>query len=308
MILFAGAGTSAQLDYPSWDRLLSDIEKKFVSPPTVFDPEIKLNKTIFADVLIKHIFDSGRMDEFLKFLERCFNPENKQKPNEFHETLINLGYSGIFTTNYDFVLEIAMTSLINKERGSIPNITSIDLCDDRTITKMDLSDYLRSLSLHELQRRVLHIHGIYRNPEKIILSESKYLKAYGEISNDCKKVDVPLDSLHRKVLWSILVMYPVLFVGFSLLDPFFMPMLEIVRRDLKLDGDSHHYAILPSTDIEKAFELKQKFCIESIFYYYVKDSRDYSGLHHLIGAINHEIGRSGHAGDLLSMSEELMER
>jgi NAD-dependent SIR2 family protein deacetylase len=308
MILFAGAGTSAQLGYPSWEGLLNEIEKKFVSPPTIFDSESKKDKPRFADTLLVHISNSGRMDECLKFLERSFNPDNKQRPNEFHETLINLGFSGIFTTNYDFVLENALTAVIIKESGPIPNITSIDLCDEGTITKKDLSEYLRSLSSRELQKRILHVHGIYRNPEKIILSENKYLKAYGEITNDCKKIDAPLDSLHRKVLWSILVMYPVLFVGFSLSDPFFMPMLEIVRRDLKLDGDSHHYAILPSTDIEKAFEIKQKFCIESIFYYYVKDSRDYSGLHHLIGAINHEMGRSGHAGDLLSLTEELMER
>jgi hypothetical protein len=87
-----------------------------------------------------------------------------------------------------------------------------------------------------------------------------------------------------------------------------MPMLEIVRRDLKLDGDSHHYAILPSTDIEKSSNLKQKYCIESIFYHYVENSRDYSGLNYLISSINNEMGRTGSAGDLRSLSEELMER
>lgn len=307
MILFVGAGSSAQLGYPIWDTLLDEIEKEFAES-AAFPQNLKKDKTRFADILIKYIDDNGKMVEFQKFLERRFNPKGKLHPNEFHETLIRLGFCGIFTTNYDVVLENSLSSVILKEGGTIPNITSIDLCNDNTITRMQLSDFLRALSLKETQKNILHIHGLYTNPDKFILSESEYRKKYGEIGDDSKKDNAPLDSLHRKVIWSLLVMYPVLFVGFSLSDPFFMPMLEIVRRDLKLDGDSHHYAILPSTDIEKSSNLKQKYCIESIFYHYVENSRDYSGLNYLISSINNEMGRTGSAGDLRSLSEELMER
>ena len=89
------------------------------------------------------------------------------------------------------------------------------------------------------------------------------------------KNQVQIDSkwtLHRKLLWAVLATRRVVFVGFSLDDPYFEKMLEIVSKDLWRWDKSIHFAIMSISpesvqDLkEKAERFKREYGIDTIFY------------------------------------------
>jgi SIR2-like domain len=92
-----------------------------------------------------------------------------------------------------------------------------------------------------------------------------------------------LDTFHRKVLWSLLTMRPVIFVGFSVDDPAFRLMLDFVREDFDLaPGAPAHIAVLPSDPGDKDHQQSdadqlRPFGILPVFY---DTTRDASGATH----------------------------
>ena len=88
-------------------------------------------------------------------------------------------------------------------------------------------------------------------------------------------------TFHRKLLWAVLATCRVVFVGFSMEDPYFNKMLEIVSTDLWGWNKSIHFAIMgisaeDKEDIQdskdKADRLKSKYGIETVFYEVVEKS------------------------------------
>ncbi len=284
-VLMVGAGSSAIVGYPHWGNLINELRGMFAPelPKPTSDDILK-----YSDQIKKSANESRRIDEYYKFLDRIFAPhKNRQNYTEFHCALVKLGFCGLATTNYDMVLEFAAGAV--NEGGDYRRCESIDLCNkDR---RYHVFDFLRSLSPENLYISVLHLHGCHNNPKEIILTREDYLDKYGMKSHEEDSPPDPgriLDSLHRKVIWSLLVMHPLVFVGFSMSDPFFMDLLRIVQHDFSLDADTVHFVIMGYSDAGERGEIERRlksYGVQPVFYYAPKDRNgvvDHRGLQNMI--------------------------
>jgi SIR2-like domain len=247
-ILLVGAGSSNSIGYPTWKQLVENLR-------TQFAPQLEITgetEPEFASRIVAEIGQTAQIESYYNFLQKTFEPSNDRKSfDEFHLSLVQLGFCGIVTTNYDEVIESAIRDIYRSEIG--PYVCdSIDLCDDNSHNL--IFRFLRSLSTYSKPRWVLHLHGHHRNPKKLILTGEDYKKRYGEeplYDASGRPQNMALDSLHRRVLWAILTTHPVVFVGFSLHDPFFTHILQIIGRDFELGIDTEHFAIMPYTSLEE---------------------------------------------------------
>ena len=162
-----------------------------------------------------------------------------------------------------------------------------------------------------IQQRIAHLHGTYRNSESIILSSKDYQKAYGLVacediskSKDHQKISgfelsserqVEKNSewtFHRKLLWAVLATRRVVFVGFSMNDPYLNKMLETVSEDLWGWGKSIHFAIMNISSESagdsktKAKKLKSDYGVSTVFY--EVSSKSHQGLDDIITEIAKE--------------------
>lgn len=284
-VLMVGAGSSALVGYPPWGELINKLREKFASDlPEPASDDIPT----YSDRIKVEIVNSRKTSEYYKFLDRTFAPhENHQNYTDFHCALIKLGFCGLVTTNYDKVLECAIGE-VNEDRKYRP-CESIDLCNK--CRQYRVFEFLRSLSPENLYTSVLHLHGCHDNSQEIILTQGDYLEKYGMKVREEDSSPGPrriLDSFHRKVIWSLLVMHPLVFVGFSMSDPFFMDLLEIVQHDFSLDTDIVHFAIMGYSDADKRGEIERRLKqsgVQSVFYHAPKDQNgiaDHRGLQNMI--------------------------
>jgi len=309
-LLVVGSGSSKIIGYPSWDELLEKLRNKFA--PNLEKRSGRYDPAGYADLIKGQIIRENREIEYHKFLERTFEPKSSRRTcDEVHRVLVNLNFKGIVTTNYDAVLESAIVEARSDGRDFIQSCDPVDLCDESKLYRV--SAYLRSLSTSENYRSVLHVHGCYKNPEHIILTENDYKSKYGNLNAEGKKMHIPLDTLHRKVIWALLSMHSIVFVGFSMEDPFFMRMLEVVQTDLQQEGDMLHVAILPSTDKEKAYILSNKYCVQPIFYLLPQktnpnEEADHSTLRRLIFEIADKTGVPIGSSSISEITKKMLER
>lgn len=281
-ILMVGAGSSTIVGYPGWSKLVDELGK--------LTPQIsRINNEDDLDYAgrIKNQLDGeGRIKEYFDFLESTFRPKQKQF-TQFHTSLLNLGFAGIVTTNYDIVLELA----IHQVYGNW--YKSIDLCSSEK--KYDVFGFLRSISNKKIINSVLHLHGCFENSKNIILTQNDYLKAYGETNLDGEKMEHGqiLHTFHRKVIWSLQASHPLVFVGFSMKDKFFMKMLEIVMQDFKLDSEPMHYAIISDKEKETLRSLE----LNGIYPLFYPHSEDHIYLQKLISEVENSLNKISTADD-----------
>lgn len=281
-VLMVGAGSSNLVDYPRWSELIDELNS-LVPSLNKNDGEDLLE---YADRIKNQLEDEGNIEKYYDFLKGRFKPNPTKHFTDFHCSLLNLGFTGIVTTNYDIVLERAAS---NNGDWCEP----IDLCslDD----KYNIFKYLRSISRSEERTIILHLHGCFNNPKKIILTQKDYLYAYGEITTDEKNGEIIeekvkpgriLHTFHRKVIWSLLATHTLVFIGFSMNDDFFMKMLEIVKEDFNLDSEPMHFAVMSDRDKDRTSKnLKSK----GVFPLFYPHSDDHLGLQYLISKIEHLI-------------------
>lgn len=305
-ILIAGAGASAGL-YPSWKKLLINLGKEATDRDPNFKPYSENEDYLdFADRVKKSLGS----DIYYSYISKVFEPSTPTHES-FHETLCRLPFKAIATTNYDRVLENAMLA-VESERDA-PKFT---LSGDNSICigGMEiriLNEFLLSLNYNtKKQKKILHLHGIYNITDSIILCREEYYSKYGfvlkipaktlyeEIKNDTMSEESLQKLLfdrgyqwpiHRKLLWSLLATRRVVFMGFSLTDPYFTKMLDFVSSDLHTYFSETHFLIIRvnKENKEKTFEfgrqIKQKYGVETIFF---EDDITYKGLEKFVFELN----------------------
>ena len=272
-LLLAGAGASAKLGYPTWAELVKQLADEFA-------PTLQLSDDYLGDVdkIKAHADDTGRSDEYFKRLDRLFCPDPAQGiDSRFHRQLISLGFCGLITTNFDQTLEHACIAEYTDSTGP-HRCESVDLRADRPYL---VFDFLRGLGASPRHTRVLHLHGLHSLPKRLILGARDYADAYG---HELSAPDAALRTLPRKIIWTLLAIRPVLFVGFSMRDPFFRKTLNLVRTDFLLTDEPAHFSIMPyEVDVHATAgaleqtsaheEAKERIrarlpsCIVPIFYY-----------------------------------------
>lgn len=233
-LLLAGAGASAVMGYPLWGGLVRHLAQEFA-------PALVLSDDYLGDVdkIAAAVEGAGRADEYFKLLDRTFCVDGATRRDlQFHRRLISLGFSGITTTNFDPTLEQACIAEYSGSAG-VHRCEPVDLRDQRPYL---VYDFLRSLGASHKHERVLHLHGFHGLPRRLILGARDYAEAYG---HDLSTPDVALKTLPRKIIWTLLATRPVLFVGFSMTDPFFGKTLELVKQDFILTNEPAHFSIIP---------------------------------------------------------------
>lgn len=284
-LLFVGAGCSALIGYPTWGKLIKEIEKLAIncggdiSSETV---QTNLDFISYAEILKEHIRSSkGNCYRYYALIENLFKPRSECSIDDFHRNLVQLPFSGIVTTNYDVSLEDAILA-VNQGRVRYPSLV-VPPMNPSSIMK-----FFKSLNSSGVLEHVLHIHGKYDIGESIVLSRDEYIETYGlsVVPNTGRVQDRHPDKFFMRVLWAIFATRRIVFIGFGLEDPFLEFLMSNVSDDLWLWDQPHHYAIMPINLEEKsesllfAKRLRKDLSIEVVFY----ENQDHSfqGLRNLI--------------------------
>jgi hypothetical protein len=213
LVIFAGAGIST--------------EKSGVLPFSFYDEicrelRIKpnLKKYPFPTVLTKYCKKYSRS----KLIEKIFHrfqviesyPSLYNHATEFHRELSTLYQIRIiFTTNWDNFFE--------KECSALPFVSSQDF-----------------VYWNFPERKVFKIHGSISNIGSIIATEEDYKKSYNELKNK-------LIGNYLKVALST---YTFVFCGFSMNDPDFQKILQLLKKEL-LEYSPKFYLVTIDHDIDK---------------------------------------------------------
>jgi hypothetical protein len=163
--------------------------------------------------------------------------DRRLPPSAVHKLIAGTHYRAIITTNYDKLLETAITF----ERGWFPTVFT--------------SESVSSLGsvLYEGPFFVYKLHGDVAAAESIVLTSQDYdrlILRYPHV---------------RSFLQAIFLNYVVLFVGYSLYDPDF----QLVLKELRLIFEGYtptHYALLPDAHEFTAEHLMARMNIQVIPY------------------------------------------
>jgi len=311
-VLLAGAGSSMFVGYPGWGQLIEQMRAEF-APDLLWAHN--LSPMSFATAIVDEIEKNNRLADYYNFLDRTFarRPSSAKQHDDLHVALVQLGFCGLVTTNYEEVIESAVIEAYTTEL--LPwRCAALDLCLQRSYR---VFDFFQALAQRKNPEWVLHLHGHYLNPKGIILTERDYQRRYGESPTydaQQRPLNVKLDTLHRKVLWTLFATHPLVFVGFSLSDDFFVHMLRVVREDFELGTDLTHFAFVGVTDEEdqvKAQQYLRQYNTMPIFYrvpeYKEGEVPDHGDLRRVVNELAAETGSPIKSSSISAINRRMLE-
>ena len=309
-VLMVGAGSSVRVGYVTWDGLLEELENLADQCGRDFekDEEKRVKKPLeYAEDIKSHIRDkTGDLGRYYALLDQLFKPKSPAY-DDFHKMLVSLPFRGILTTNYDTVLEAALGEL--KPQFGYDNSLVID---ENSAGRVH--EFLMAMNNDKrITRRIAHLHGKFDTPNNIILSIEDYYRAYGlRLTTNHVQGDSEW-TLYRKLLWAVLATRRVVFIGFSMKDPYFNKMLETVSTDLWRWDKSIHFAIMSisseGTESSKsnAERLKREYGVGTVFYEDLDNS--HQGLDQIVDEIHEACTISGQpTADQVDWLEEVNQR
>jgi hypothetical protein len=234
-ILFAGAGVSADAEYPRWEKLLSDLDEEVQSGKLVTPASGTASGARMSPKYIPHISKIDdylwRAEEYRTLMGDSFQTwvagrftTNPDRTGNLARELVNLPFSHILTTNYDTVLETAYYEQHNKELKVV-----------HWEKRDQVRSFFRALERGTSDNYIVHLHGTCKDPSSIVLTDSDYVRRY-----------VLSDESSPKLM-ALIMMRAMVIVGFSLDDPQFNHLFRIVNAQLG-PGDARHFMIVPSSD------------------------------------------------------------
>lgn len=102
LLIFVGAGVSANSKFPSWDDLIQE-----------FRSELDIQETDYLKIA-QYYFDSVGQQKYLQKILDIFQEHANAQPNEIHDEIFRIKPRHIITTNYDSLLEQKMNSNLDK--------------------------------------------------------------------------------------------------------------------------------------------------------------------------------------------------
>lgn len=96
LILFVGAGISANSNLPTWGELIQSFKEELNLPDDNSDDYPRV---------AQYYYDTFGKNRYTKKIEEVFSSKGISKPNELHKLIEKIAPEHIITTNYDFLLE-----------------------------------------------------------------------------------------------------------------------------------------------------------------------------------------------------------
>lgn len=208
LVIFVGAGLSCKMGYPNWNTLIIDILGG------ISDKEEKSQKYIQAlkDEILNPIEVLSKISDHkpasIEILERTIRNHEATKPSKVHEKL-GLISDKIITTNYDSLLEKAL-----------PDFEKIVYTNQYRVSRLSKYD-----------QYIFKIHGDIEEPHNCILFPSEYDLLY-----DKEEKTATFE------LKKIISDKSILFVGFSLNDPYISHLFDYITN-LYSGFNPDHYII-----------------------------------------------------------------
>lgn len=182
LILFAGAGVSANLGLPTWPQLIDHIAKELGYDPSVFG-------TYGTPLSLAEFYRrrTGGIGPLRSWMDREWHkPGIDVKSSDVHRLIVHGSFSRIYTTNYDRWLELAHEAY-RKPYVKLSNVADLAKATDS-------------------QRQIIKLHGDFDDDASIVLDETSYFERLS--------FEAPLDiKLRADVLGN-----SVLFIGYSISD------------------------------------------------------------------------------------------
>jgi NAD-dependent SIR2 family protein deacetylase len=182
LMLFVGAGVSANLGLPSWGELITHIAEELGYDPKIFS-------TYGTPLALAEFYKKkkGGLGPLRSWMDREWHKSTTDiSKSDIHRLITQGNFSRIYTTNYDRWLEYAHDAF------------GVEY--DKVASVADLA------STTDGRRQIIKFHGDFNADDSIVLDETSYFQRLN--------FDTPLDiKLCNDVLGS-----SVLFIGYSLND------------------------------------------------------------------------------------------
>lgn len=281
-VALVGAGASAPL-YPTWVPLLQKLlqqarTKGLISSARDYEEiEAQISKDpleaagFIEDLYGKQVFRSAFAEVFRI---------NNDKFTSAQEAIVEAGFGGIVTTNYDEGLENAYSHVHHKTLNAI-----------RMDDTAELTRWVQKTSFGDMRKPLVHLHGVTNQPSSMVLTADDYNAHYA--MQDRRTF---IEQLWRSDR--------LLSIGFGFSDPFLTRIAESVLRSI--ESDTRHFGIIGyktaeqiSTILRKSFVRKYRL---SPIFYQVREGADGHGEDHsdllciLQGLIPNGTSKSGMNG------------
>jgi hypothetical protein len=224
-VVFVGSGPSQGAGLSGWAGALRALID-FGAKSGVLDTKIRkqLERGVKSGKFLQvaeEVRDRLPPDQFRQALVEIFRPASI-KPAAVHQTLVQIPFRSIVTTNYDPLIETAFAA---EHKRLVPVYTQQQ--------PPELSAALRGDHFH-----VLKIHGDINRVETIILGTKDYRAAiYGL-------------GAYRTFMTALFTTRTVLFLGYGLNDPDLQTVLEQLRHDFR-EHTRTHYAFMSSKEVSE---------------------------------------------------------
>ncbi|WP_263418627.1 SIR2 family protein [Terriglobus albidus] len=181
LILFVGGGASQNLGLPDFTALVKHLAQELgTEQPALAYPDYPI---IAEAYLLKH----GKLGPLRSWMDLTWHPNSVSiADSELHRLIVEIGFSTIYTTNYDRWLERAFEQY-KKPFHKIANVA-------------DLTQHAAGAT------EIIKFHGDFEDDESLVLTESSYFQRM--LFESPLDLRLRSDSLAR----------PILFIGYSLHD------------------------------------------------------------------------------------------